>query len=313
MDLTKYQEVYIQNLIRIIESDTELDCFNNYENLPDAYCEAIFLCNSNKFAKYHKEPRQIFGIKYDEGEDIGPDIKSLLTRINIGFAQIKQLLFSDDSFKLGLNKLVLWKASVDEMLDIYPYLLGSYSQFSALYHNAYGCYLAEIEQNIEKAKASFLTGALYEVLELSLLVSKNNNLLVTQWIDKCLGNIFNYNLISHITKKVDNFKLKIKLSFIFAYICKYFVAFYDHEVFKNDIYIGWLQHISDFLNYILYDDCELISFLISWDDKFDYYFESEQITCEKTQVIKELLETLVSKVGCFDNIDELGKAFYASL
>ena len=54
-------------------------------------------------------------------------------------------------------------------------------------------------------------------------------------------------------------------------------------------------------------------FLISWDDKFDYYFESEQITCEKTQAIKKLLETLVSKVGCFDNIDELGKAFYAGL
>ena len=78
------------------------------------------------------------------------------------------------------------------------------------------------------------------------------------------------------------------------------------------ILIGF-QHISDFLNYILYDDCELISFLISWDDKFDYYFESEQVAREKNSRYKELLEMLVSKVGCFDNIDELGKAFYASL
>lgn len=313
MELTKEQESYLQNLIKITESDTELDGLKNYENSPNAYYEAIFLCNSNKFAKYHKEPRQIFRIKYDEVEDIEPDIKSILMRINIGFAQIKQLLFSDDDFRLGLNKLVLWKASVDEMLDMYPYLLGAYSQFSALYYNAYGCYLAEIEQNIEKAKTNFLIGALYEVLELSLLVSKNNDLLVTQWIDRCLGNIFNYNLVSHITKRIDNFKLKVKLSLIFAYICKYFVAFYDSKVFKDNIYIDWLQHISDFLNYILYDDCELISFLISWDDKFDYYFESEQVAREKTQDIKELLEMLVSKVGCFDNIDELGKAFYASL
>ena len=229
--------------------------------------------------------------------------------------KIKKILFADTSYEEGVRKLILWKTSVDEMLNRYPYLLSTYCQFAALYYNAYGCYLAEVKQDIEQAKSNFLLGALYQLIELSSLIYKKNTLVVKPWINKGLGTIYNYNLICSKCSKIHYFSSKIRLSFILSYICRYFLAFYDNDVFSIRIYIGWLQHIHDFLNYIIYENKEqdIIPFLISWRSKFESCFCEDMLNGQKPDSFKPVLEELIVNIGYFESIDDLSDAIYADL
>ena len=251
MELTKKQEEYIQDIVDLVNSNRNLGIFNEWVNGPiNIYVAFCFSGTGKNFSKYVTAPRNIFEINGCKSAETNTLMESILQGIIIGFVNIKKILFADTSYEEGVRKLILWKTSVDEMLNRYPYLLSTYCQFAALYYNAYGCYLAEVKQDIEQAKSNFLLGALYQLIELSSLIYKKNTLVVKPWINKGLGTIYNYNLICSKCSKIHYFSSKIRLSFILSYICRYFLAFYDNDVFSIRIYIGWLQHIHDFLNYL---------------------------------------------------------------
>lgn len=316
MELTKKQEEYIQDIVDLVNSNRNLGIFNEWVNGPINISVAFCFSGTGKnFSKYVTAPRNIFEINGCKSAETNTLMESILQGIIIGFVNIKKILFADTSYEEGVRKLILWKTSVDEMLNRYPYLLSTYCQFAALYYNAYGCYLAEVKQDIEQAKSNFLLGALYQLIELSSLIYKKNTLVVKPWINKGLGTIYNYNLICSKCSKIHYFSSKIRLSFILSYICRYFLAFYDNDVFSIRIYIGWLQHIHDFLNYIIYENKEqdIIPFLISWRSKFESCFCEDMLNGQKPDSFKPVLEELIVNIGYFESIDDLSDAIYADL
>lgn len=316
MELTKKQEEYIQDIVDLVNSNRNLGIFNEWVNGPiNIYVAFCFSGTGKNFSKYVTAPRNIFEINGCKSAETNTLMESILQGIIIGFVNIKKILFADTSYEEGVRKLILWKTSVDEMLNRYPYLLSTYCQFAALYYNAYGCYLAEVKQDVEQAKSNFLLGALYQLIELSSLIYKKNTLVVKPWINKGLGTIYNYNLICSKCSKIHYFSSKIRLSFILSYICRYFLAFYDNDVFSIRIYIGWLQHIHDFLNYIIYENKEqdIIPFLISWRSKFESCFCEDMLNGQKPDSFKPVLEELIVNIGYFESIDDLSDAIYADL
>lgn len=316
MELTKKQEEYIQDIVDLVNSNRNLGIFNEWVNGPiNIYVAFYFSGTGKNFSKYVTAPRNIFEINGCKSAETNTLMESILQGIIIGFVNIKKILFADTSYEEGVRKLILWKTSVDEMLNRYPYLLSTYCQFAALYYNAYGCYLAKVKQDIEQAKSNFLLGALYQLIELSSLIYKKNTLVVKPWINKGLGTIYNYNLICSKCSKIHYFSSKIRLSFILSYICRYFLAFYDNDVFSIRIYIGWLQHIHDFLNYIIYENKEqdIIPFLISWRSKFESCFCEDMLNGQKPDSFKPVLEELIVNIGYFESIDDLSDAIYADL
>lgn len=315
MELTKYQKEHMYNVLKIVLPNIDLGIFNGWEKPIELYFRECYICSGKRFLKYHKAPRQIFKLYGCKSAETDTLMRSILLGIATGFAQIRKSLYSDNSYKESIRKLIFWKVSIDEMLNTYPYLLSIYSQYATLYYNTYGCYLAEVKKDIKQAQSNFLIGALYELIELSALIYLDNASLITPWIDKCLGTIYNYNLISSKDNKIKKFSSKIKLSFILSYICRYFLAFYDNNVFSNRIYVGWLQHIHDFLSYIIYENKEqdIIPFLISWRSKFESYFCEEMLKGKKPDDLKLVLEELIVNIGDFESIDDLAKAIYADL
>lgn len=315
MELTKYQKEHMNNVFKIILPNLDLGIFNEWEDSIELYFRECYICSSKRFFKYNKAPRQIFKLKGCKSAETDTLMRSILLGIITGFAQIRGLIYSDNSYKEGICKLVFWKSSIDEMLNMYPYLLSIYSQYATLYYNTYGCYLAEIKKDIEQAQSNFLIGALYELIELSALISQNNSSLVKPWIDTGLGTIYNYNLLCSKRNQIKKFSNKIKLSFILSYICRYFLAFYDNDVFTTRIYMGWLLHIDDFSSYIIYENKEhdIIPFLISWKRKFESCFRDEILEGHKPDAFKSVLVELIVNIGEFESIDDLAKAIYADL
>ena len=315
MELTKTQKEYIQDIVDLVNSNKNLDIFNELVSPNNIYVAFCFLSTGKIFSKYHTAPRNILEVNGCKSPEIDILMKSILQGIIVGFVNIKKILFTDTSYEEGVRKLILWKASVDEMLNRYPYLLSTYCQFAALYYNAYGCYLAEIKQDVEQAQSNFLLGALYQLIELSSLIYKKNALVIKQWINKGLGTIYNYNLICSNCNQIHYFSSKIRLSFILSFICSYFLAFYDNDVFSNSIYKGWLQHIHDFLSYIIYENKEkdIIPFLISWRSKFESCFCEDMLNGQKPDSFKPVLEELIVNIGYFESIDDLSDAIYADL
>lgn len=172
MELTKAQEEYIQDIVDLVNANRNLDIFNEWVSPTNIYVAFCFLSTGKIFSKYHTAPRNILEVNGCKSPEIDILMKSILQGIIVGFVNIKKILFTDTSYEEGVRKLTLWKASLDEMLNRYPYLLSTYCQFAALYYNAYGCYLAEIKQDVEQAQSNFLLGALYQLIELSSLIYK---------------------------------------------------------------------------------------------------------------------------------------------
>lgn len=315
MDMTKAQETYIKNVLDIVDPNMKLGIFNGWISPINLYTIFCFSGSGKRFSKYLKDPSNIFEENGYKSAETDALMRSILQGIIVGFYKVKELLYSDTSYKEGIRKLIIWKSSVDDLLNTYPYLLSTYSQLTALYYNAYGCYLAEIEKDIGKAKENLLLGALYQLIELSSLIYIKNAPFISPWIDNGLGTIYNYNLICSKPERINRFSSKVNLSFILAYIGKYFLAFYDNSKFYKRVYIGWLQYLYDFSSYIIYEDKEhdIIPFLISWRDRFDACFCDEMLQWKKPEEFKLLLEELIIKIGDFKSIDDLAKTIYADL
>ena len=315
MVMTKDQKIYIKNVTDIVDPNIKLGIFNEWISPFNLYTIFCFTGSGKRFSKYHTNPRNIFKDNGCKSAETDALMRSILQGIIVGFSNISNLLYSDTSYKEGVRKLIIWKSSVDDLLNMYPYLLSTYSQLAALYYNAYGCYLAEIEKDIDKAKENLLFGALYQLIELSSLIYLKNASLVSPWINNGLGTIYNYNLICSKHKRINAFSSKVKLSLILAYISKYFLAFYDNSKFYKRVYIGWLQYIYDFSSYIIYEGKEhdIISFLISWRNRFEACFCDEMLQWEKPEEFKLLLEELIIMIGDFKSIDDLAKTIYADL
>ena len=205
MELTKAQEEYIQDIVDLVNANRNLDIFNEWVSPTNIYVAFCFLSTGKIFSKYHTATRNILEVNGCKSPEIDILMKSILQGIIVGFVNIKKILFTDTSYEEGVRKLTLWKASLDEMLNRYPYLLSTYCQFAALYYNAYGCYLAEIKQDVEQAQSNFLLGALYQLIELSSLIYKKNALVIKPWINKGLGTIYNYNLICSNCNQIHYF------------------------------------------------------------------------------------------------------------